>query len=309
MSVGGAAPSRPQSQPKQLRSGDRERLVLGDLDLHFSEVINGQHVLAQIQLSAAAKKPVETSEVVDNVFLDVPDKSLLDSAKKRENPVPSQNQNVIVHPSKAQAPTRATVIVAQHLPQGPGPSPGIPTVRAPKAATANILFEASQTTEQGPKTQSNSEPSDAENDFFEELFFSIEQIDKLDHLAPHAGEHCISLCSEEDTWNKVPKLSQLSFDDLFNSNDSFSGSDQSSVMSLCSSGSGDQNIFINPARGEGEGTKKPRIQDPGPWADHQPGAWGDIFISISDRFDLDTRSEPELTWMRGHERPCKRGES
>lgn len=190
---------------------------------------------------------------------------------------------------------RAPVIVTQPAHTQPA--------SAPNAVTANIFSGVSQVTaKQIPKAVTESvfsvqkvnngsldEHSElSEADIFAELFLSLDQIDNLDKLAPHAGNKCISLSRNVE--KKTPEMTTLSFDDLFETNDLSPGGDQLSI-SLISEGDGEsgQDVFISPNKnimwgnneGPEGGNKKLRIQNPRSWMEHEPGAWPDLFCDLA----------------------------
>ena len=276
-------------------------------------------ILAEIQMSAAAN-PVKSEIVEETVEVLVADDGFkeagmnsfqFDREKEDEevvqfnasHPPDVQNaQTVLVDLRKPMAPTpeRVSVILTARAPVIVTQPAHTQPARAPNAVTANIFAGARQaTTKQIPKavTESvfsvqkdntgsldkHSELSEA--DIFAELFLSLDQIDNLDKLAPHAGNKCISLSRNVE--KKTPEMTTLSFDDLFESNDISPGGDQlSSSLSSVGDGESGQDVFISPNRnlmwGNNEGpegrNKKLRIQNPRSWMEHEPGAWPDDLL-------------------------------
>ena len=181
-------------------------------------------ILAEIQMSAAAT-PVKThvkSEIVeetvevlvaDGSFMEAAVNNfqfeLLDGEKEEENVVQnSQTVHVDLRKPIAPTPERASVISSTRAPVIVTRPTNSQPSEAPKAVTANIFSGAIQaTSKQVPKAVTESvfsvqkvntgssdedaEPSEA--DIFAELFLSLDQIDNLDQLAPHAGNKCIPL--------------------------------------------------------------------------------------------------------------------
>lgn len=204
--------------------------------------------------------------------------------------------------------------------------------RAPNAVTASIFSGASQmAAKQIPKPvteiafsvpkvntgspEENSEGSEA--DIFAELFLSLDQIDNLDMLAPHAGNKCIPLTRNKE--EKQPEVTILTFDDLFESNDN-------SLMSMCdqipsspeSEGESGQDVFIKSGRnlmwgnsgGLGEGNKKPRIQNPRGWIDQESGTWPDFHSEATPgKAEMPGEgSDPEILWtISDHEKTFRSG--
>ena len=238
-------------------------------------------------------------------------------------------QTVIVDLRKTPVPSSARTPVIVSHPEH------TQKTRAPNAVTANIFSSASQmTVKKTPKavtesvfsvpkvdTGSPEEKSEtSEADIFAELFLSLDQIDNLDMLAPHAGNKCVPLSGNKE---EKPEMKILNFDDLFESNDN-------SPMSMCdqlssSPGSeGDaesgQDVFINSGRnlmwgnseGPGEGNKKPRIQNPRGWIDHESGAWPDFLSEPPPCKEAEMTSEggeQEILWtVCDHERAIRSGE-
>ena len=315
-------------------------------------------ILAEIQMSAAATpvKTHVKSEIVDETvevlvadggFMEAAVNSfqfeLLEGEKEEENvvqfkaPAPGvQNaQTVLVDLRKPIAPTpeRVSVISSARTPVIVTRPTNAQPSQAPNAVTANIFSGASQATAKpAPKavtesvfsvqkvstglSEEDSEPSEA--DIFAELFLSLDQIDNLDKLAPHAGNKCIPLSRNEE--NKTPEMSTLSFDDLFESNDRSPGFDQlSSSPGSVGDSESRQDVFINPSRnlmwgnseGPGEGNKKLRIQNPRSWMEHEPGAWPDFLCDLAPRQEarmMDGGGEQEVIWTGDLERSFRSGE-
>lgn len=319
----------------------------------ISEVRNKEQILADIQMTAAAipvKTSVKSETVEETVEVLVADDELMEAAVNSlqfelldcekevevvQCPAPGvQNAQTVIVDLRKQPPVPSsarTPVIVSH-PEHCGHTQ---KTRAPNAVTANIFSGASQmTAKQIPKpvtesvfsvpkvnTGSPEETSEtAEADILAELFLSLDQIDNLDMLAPHAGNKCIPLSRNKE--EKQPELSILTFDDLFESNDNSPKSmcDQipSSPGSEVESG---QDVFIKSGRnlmwgnsgGPGEGNKKPRIQNPRGWIEYESGAWPDFLSEPTSGKEAEIPgegSDPEILWtVSDHERAFRSGES
>jgi len=167
----------------------------------ISEVMHAEQILALVQMSPAAlpkKKPSlgrESKELAKRESLELLKEDACTS-EAYQKPVSCAPTSVIVR--RQQKSVNKTT-------EGDKPDP--------KAVTSSIFSQPKSEpdqTETEPQTVTvelfdpKKEPELEENDFFEELFTNLGQIDNLEYLAPHAGEHCIPL--EETTSPKKPPV-------------------------------------------------------------------------------------------------------
>jgi len=337
------------------RRGSSKPSAVTATTTQISEVMDKDQILAEIQMSAAAN-PVKSEIVEETVEVLVADDGFMEAAvnsfqfellgREKEdekvvqcNASPSPDvknvQTVLVDLRKPMAPTpeRVSVIFSARAPVIVTRPALAQPARAPNAVTANIFSGASQAiAKQIPKAVTESvfsvqqvntgssdeysEPSEA--DIFAELFHSLDQIDNLDKLAPHAGNKCISLARNDE--KKMPEMTTLSFDDLFESNDRSPGGDQlSSSPGSVGDGESGQDVFISPNRnlmwgnneGPGEGNKKLRIQNPRSWMAHEPGAWPDFLCDLAPCQEagmMNGGGAQEIIWTGDLERLFRSGE-
>ena len=143
-----------------------------------------------------------------------------------------------------------------------------PKKAAPRSVT-ELLFDSSSVVDTLAAAEKD------ENDFFEELFSNLEQIEDLEYLAPHAGDVAIDLKAPEvvlDDPDK-PVIETFSLDDLMVLDyETKSPLTNNAVQKKCEDemqrNQQDNDIFLNPGRnmmmwgntGSPNMAKKPRVQ-------------------------------------------------